>query len=76
MRDLAKALRDVEFFQGMADEQIDGVAAISKLVEFPAYHVIFHEDEPAEDVFIVTGGRISLAFCAPKVGCCQLMEVG
>jgi CRP/FNR family transcriptional regulator, cyclic AMP receptor protein len=76
MRDLAKTLRDVEFFHGIANEHLERVAAISKIVEFPAHHVIFREDEPAKDVFIIIGGRVSLAFCAPTFGCRQLTEVG
>lgn len=76
MGDLVKTLRGVEFFFDIATEHLERVAAISKTVEFPAHHVIFREDEPAEDVFIIIDGRVSLAFCAPKFGCRQLMQVG
>jgi CRP/FNR family transcriptional regulator, cyclic AMP receptor protein len=76
MQDLAKTLRELEFFQGIAADHLDRLAAISRLVEFPAQHAIFHEDEPANDVYFITEGRVSLAICAPKVGCRQLMEVG
>lgn len=75
MQDLMNSLRDVEFFHDIADEHLDRVAAISKVVEFPARHIVFREDEPAKDVFFVIEGRVSLAICAPRVGCRQLTEV-
>jgi CRP/FNR family transcriptional regulator, cyclic AMP receptor protein len=76
MQDLMNSLRDVEFFHDIANEHLDRVAAISKIVEFPARHIIFRENEPAKNVFIIVDGRVSLAICAPRVGCRQLTEVG
>lgn len=76
MSDLISALRVVEFFEGFADEHLQRVAAISRQVEFPAHHTIFHEDERAKEVYVILSGRVSLVYCAPRVGCRQLMEVG
>jgi CRP/FNR family transcriptional regulator, cyclic AMP receptor protein len=76
MSELISALRGVEFFEGFADEHLKRVAAISQHVEFPAHHVIFHEDERAKEVYVILSGRVSLVYCAPRVGCRQLMEVG
>jgi CRP-like cAMP-binding protein len=75
MADIASILRGTEFFHGIADEYLARVAAISKIVEFPARHDIFREHEPAKDIFILISGRVSLVICAPPVGCRQLMEV-
>jgi CRP-like cAMP-binding protein len=75
MADIAQTLRGVEFFHDIAAEYLQRVAAISKIVEFPARHDIFREHEPAKDVFILISGRVSLVICAPTVGCRQLMEV-
>jgi len=74
--DIMNMLRGVEFFQGIADADLQKVAEISKVVEFPARHDIFRENEPASDVYIVISGRVSLIICSPAVGCRQLMEVG
>ncbi len=76
MQELAKTLRELEFFHGIADENIERLAAISRRVDFPAHHAIFREDELANDVYLITEGRVSLIICAPKVGCRQLMEIG
>jgi CRP-like cAMP-binding protein len=76
MSDVFSVLRGAEFFEGFADEQVRRVAAISDYVEFPAHHTIFHEDERAKEVYVIVSGRVSLVFCAPRVGCRQLMEVG
>jgi CRP-like cAMP-binding protein len=75
MADIAQILRGVEFFRDIADEYLQRVAGISKIVEFPARHDIFREHEPAKDVYILIRGRVSLLICAPPVGCRQLMEV-
>lgn len=76
MNDLTNPLTELEFFRGIAQEHLQRVAAISRTVEFPAQHDIFREDEPAQDVFFVISGRVSLAVCTPHRGCRQLMEVG
>jgi CRP/FNR family transcriptional regulator, cyclic AMP receptor protein len=75
MADIASILRGTEFFHEIADEYLSRVAAISKIVEFPARHDIFREHEPAKDVFIIISGRVSLIISAPPVGSRQLMEV-
>jgi CRP-like cAMP-binding protein len=75
MADIAHILRGVEFFRDIADEYLQRVAGISKIVEFPARHDIFREHEPAKDVFIIISGRVSLIISAPPVGNRQLMEV-
>ena len=75
MLDIVNPLRETEFFQGIAMEHLERVAAISKIVEFPAHHDIFHENEFARDIYFVISGRVSLAVCTPHAGCRQLMEV-
>jgi CRP/FNR family transcriptional regulator, cyclic AMP receptor protein len=76
MQKLVDTLRGLEFFQGIADEHLQRVAAISKAVEFPARHDIFLEHEPAKEVYFITSGRVSLVICTSRSGCRQLMEVG
>ena len=75
MADIVHILRPVEFFHDIADEYLERVAAISKIVEFPARQDIFREHEPAKDIYFIISGRVSLVICAPPLGCRQLMEV-
>lgn len=76
MIEILSPLRETEFFHGIAKEHLERVALISKIVEFPAHHDIFHENEFARDIYFVIRGRVSLAVCTPHAGCRQLMEVG
>jgi CRP-like cAMP-binding protein len=76
MTEIVNPLRETEFFRGIAQEHLERVAVISNIVEFPAQHDIFHENEFARDIYFVLSGRVSLAVCTPHAGCRQLMEVG
>jgi CRP-like cAMP-binding protein len=75
MADIVHFLRTAEFFHDIGDEYLQRVAAISKIVDFPARQDIFRENEPAKDAYIIASGRVSLLISAPPVGCRQLMEV-
>ncbi len=76
MVDIKDTLRDIEFFHDINSRHLECVAAISKIVEFPAHFDIFREHDPADIVYFIISGRVSLAVCAPRVGCRQLVEVG
>ncbi|HTQ40050.1 MAG TPA: Crp/Fnr family transcriptional regulator [Pirellulales bacterium] len=76
MTDLVNPLRGIEFFHDIAQEHLQRITAISKIVEFPAQYDIFHENEPAKDIYFVISGRVSLAVNTTHAGCRQLMEVG
>jgi CRP/FNR family transcriptional regulator, cyclic AMP receptor protein len=75
MQDIVSALRGIEFFHDIADEYLNRVATISRIVKFPGRHDIFREHESAKDVYFIISGRVSLVICAPPFGCRQLMEV-
>ena len=76
MNELVNPLTDLEFFEGIAPQYLERLAAISETIEFPARQDIFRENEPAKNVYFVISGKISLAVCTPNAGCRQLMEVG
>jgi CRP/FNR family transcriptional regulator, cyclic AMP receptor protein len=76
MAETLTPLREMEFFRGIAQEHLQRVAEISKVVDFPARHDIFHENEFATDIYFVIDGQVSLSVCTPHAGCRQLMEVG
>ncbi len=69
-------LRNLEFFHGIADKHLQRVAAMAKVVEFPARHDIFLEHQPAKEVYFIISGNVSLVICTSRAGCRQLMEVG
>jgi CRP/FNR family cyclic AMP-dependent transcriptional regulator len=71
---IMEAFRSVEYFHGIADEHLERLAKISRLVEYPANTDIFREYEEAKDVYAIVSGKVSLVICTPNTGCRQLME--
>ncbi len=69
-------LRNLGFFQGVADEHLQQLASISQELDFPDRQMIFQEDDPAKAVYVVVSGNVSLVICLPSVGCRQIMELG
>lgn len=71
-----EALRAVGFFHDIAEEHLDRLAEIARVVEFPAESEMFHEYDTAKDVYVIITGQVSLVTLAPKFGWRQLMKVG
>ena len=69
------ALRGIEFFHDIADEHLERLAAIVEPVEFPPNAVVFKEQDPAKNVYLIISGELSLINCDPDVGCRQLMKI-
>ena len=61
--DLLAQLREVEFLQGFADDLLEKIAEMSRLVDFPSGAVIFREGDPATKVYLVTSGNVSIEIC-------------
>ncbi len=62
----------------MIEAALTGIG-LCLLLFIPGYllrGLLFREQDLADDVYFVIDGRVSLAICAPSVGCRQLMEVG
>lgn len=70
-----ETLQTIAFFEGFPKNHLQKLVEISREVEFPAREMIFHEHDPARDVHVILSGKVSLAICAPKLGCRQIMEV-
>ena len=70
-----ETLRSSNFFVDLPEDQLNRLLSIAREVEFDAREAIFHEHDPAKDVYLIVSGKVSLAVCAPKVGCRQIMEV-
>ena len=49
--------------------------ACAREVEYRGREEIFHEDQAAKDVFLITSGKVALVICAAGIGCRQIMEV-
>lgn len=66
-------LRNIEFFQGIEDGHLQQLAEISRDVEFQARVTMFHEHDSADKVYVIVSGEVSLAICAAKGSCRQIM---
>ena len=74
--ELLAALKDVELFQGVADDILQEIASQAKIVEFQAGDQIFRENDRADNVYALIQGAVSLVICRPNVGCRQLVTLG
>lgn len=74
--EILESLRKADIFHDIGDEHLERLAKIARFVEFPAHHEMFHERDPATDVFVIVSGRVSLIICLPNVGCRELAKIG
>ncbi|MCA9236017.1 MAG: cyclic nucleotide-binding domain-containing protein [Planctomycetales bacterium] len=73
--ELQEALAQVEFLRGLSKEQVDRLAAIGRVAEYPAQSTIFEEYDDAKEVFLILKGKVALANCTPTAGCRMMMTV-
>ncbi|MCA9263018.1 MAG: cyclic nucleotide-binding domain-containing protein [Planctomycetales bacterium] len=76
MSDLLQTLQNMEMLQGISAAELEQIVAISEEVEFSEGAVIFRENNPAENIFLIVDGSVSLEICAPGVGCRKILTVG
>jgi CRP/FNR family transcriptional regulator, cyclic AMP receptor protein len=68
-------LKSSDFFRGFDDDQLNRLADICDLQEFPARTNVFAEDDRAQKVYVILTGQISLAICEPADSCKQIAIV-
>lgn len=73
--ELKQAIRAVDCFQGIHEEDLEQIAKIGREVEFAANETIFREGDPALKSYVVVSGTISLEVCAPGVGCRRISTI-
>jgi CRP-like cAMP-binding protein len=69
-------LRDLDFLESVGDEFLEKLAKIARKVVFPANHVIFREGDPADTLYVICAGNVSLEICASGIGCRRILTVG
>lgn len=73
---ILEALRNLEFFHDIDDEDLKRLAEIARVLEFPADSEMFHEYDTARDVFAIVSGQVSIVIFTPKYGWRELVQVG
>jgi CRP/FNR family transcriptional regulator, cyclic AMP receptor protein len=72
---LPEQLRQFQFLQDIEDEHLRHLAAIARLVEFPANKVLYREGQVVSNVYLILSGSVSIEICAAGIGCRRIMTV-
>ena len=72
---LSKALKESTYFQDFPDDHLDELVSLANEVEFKPNEIIFQENQPADDVYLILDGKVSLIICTDKTGCRQIAEL-
>ena len=59
-------LRNTSFFKGLADESIDVIAGMSRVVRFPKNETVFRQGERCEAFYCVASGMVRVYKLAPS----------
>jgi CRP-like cAMP-binding protein len=72
---LPEQLRQFRFLQEIDDEDLSHLAAIARLVEFPAGKVLYREGQMLSNIYLILSGNVSIEICAAGIGCRRIMTV-
>lgn len=72
---LPEQLRQFRFLQEIDDEDLRHLAAIARLVEFPAGKVLYREGQTLSNIYLILSGNVSIEICAAGIGCRRIMTV-
>jgi len=64
---IAEVVTDIPLFQGLNQEQVERLASTCTVQEFKAGEVMFRESDPADRMFIVLDGQITVGVGSPPV---------
>ncbi|PQO25635.1 hypothetical protein C5Y96_22705 [Blastopirellula marina] len=73
--DLVEAIREVDCFQGIHEEDLGQIAKMGRVIEFAANEIVFREGDTALSSYVVVSGTLSLEVCAPGIGCRRLSTI-
>ncbi|GCE13596.1 Crp/Fnr family transcriptional regulator [Tengunoibacter tsumagoiensis] len=61
----ANYLKQVDFFQGLNDEDITILMSVAKRRTFRAGEVIFHRDDPGQALYVIKEGKVKICLISP-----------
>jgi CRP-like cAMP-binding protein len=71
-----ETLKAVRWLQGIADDQLQQVASVAEVQEFPANAVVFREGQTSSSLYLVAEGSVSLEINVPGGGSVRFQTVG
>jgi CRP-like cAMP-binding protein len=75
-QNLIETLRDIRFLHDIGPMHLEQIAKIARLRDFNNGDVVFHQGDPAQHVYLVVDGTVSLEICAAGTGCKQILTLG
>ena len=73
---LIETLRQVRFLQGLGPMHLEQIGQIARLRDLDEDHLIFRQGDPAQYIYLVVSGNVSLEMCAAGTGCQQILTLG
>ena len=70
------ALKDIQFLSVLAPKYLQEIAKLSRYRDLKAGDFIFHEGDPAKNVYLIASGSVSLKICAGGMGAKQIVTLG
>lgn len=74
--DLAKELHSIQFLDDLSEDVLQRIASVARTADYPASTVVFHQGDPATNVYFVSEGLVALEICTPGTGCRRILTVG
>jgi CRP/FNR family transcriptional regulator, cyclic AMP receptor protein len=75
-KNLSKTLKQISFLHDVDPAHLEQIASIAEICEFDATDVLFHEGDPAEYVYFVVTGSLTLILCPSTIYQKNVMSVG
>ena len=72
---LPEQLRQFRFLQEIDEKFLNRLAAMARVVEFPAGKVLYREGQPLSNIYLILSGSVSIEICAAGIGCRRIMTV-
>jgi len=76
MSEKLQTLQNIDMLKGTSEQEFQQIASIAEEVDFAKDALIFREHSPAEHLYLIVEGTVSLEICAPSVGCRRILTVG
>jgi CRP-like cAMP-binding protein len=73
---LIKTLRELRFLHDIAAGHLEHLSDIAELKDFDEEDILFREGDPADVVYLIVYGSVSVEICSPGIGCKRILTVG
>jgi CRP-like cAMP-binding protein len=73
---LIDTLREIRFLHDIGPTRLEQIAKIARMRDFKQDDVVFRQGDPAQHIYLVAGGNVSLEICAAGAGCKPILTLG